>query len=647
MVSPQLLDYVRQQQAAGVPKEEIAKSLIASGWQVSDINEALSPNPTTTQPLPAPLPSAGSMTETSHQTGNSQKLAPIGQLFSDSFALYKEHFWTLIVLIAIPYFVFGSGWLLVAGGMVWGLVLYILGLLLFLPAGMGVICALFKGTEVAQSLRAGFSLFFPALWMSILMFLVVIGGYVMLIVPGILMSLWFSLSSFALVIEGKRGLNALLQSREYVRGYWWSIFVRFLLLSIPLMLLYGALSVLLGKPTAGVVYMVVSIFISPFASVYLYKIYQNLAALKPTLAASQPASGRGFLITSGVIGLLSPIIFFVLFSSLLLVFIPFSSLNPLHRGSPYAVEHYPYAAAFDPTSNSLWIVGADTNPAMTASTSIATKFNVLTGTTTATFSVGVEPRAITFDPSTNSMWIANHGASTVTKLNASSGSLIGTYAVGTQPSPRAAFQSSPVAIIFEPITNSVWVAPETSSIVVKLDASTGAIRGVYGVGTSTISYEPFVYPSGIAFDPFTKSIWVTDRGINSVAKLDVSTGVLRGVYPVGTSPHGIAFDPVTNSIWVANEASNTVTKINVSTGAVVDTYPVGDRPRSVAFDPTTKSVWVTNYASNNVSKINVITGMKTDYPVGLGPTSIISDSIANSIWVVNNRSSTITEIKVK
>ncbi|MHB8660965.1 MAG: hypothetical protein ACYC75_03490 [Minisyncoccota bacterium] len=42
MVSSQLLDYARQQVAAGVSKEEIAKSLIAAGWQVSDVNEVMS-----------------------------------------------------------------------------------------------------------------------------------------------------------------------------------------------------------------------------------------------------------------------------------------------------------------------------------------------------------------------------------------------------------------------------------------------------------------------------------------------------------------------------------------------------------------------------------------------------------------------------
>ncbi len=42
MVNQQLLDYIRQQLAAGVSKEEIIQSLITTGWQGQDINDAFS-----------------------------------------------------------------------------------------------------------------------------------------------------------------------------------------------------------------------------------------------------------------------------------------------------------------------------------------------------------------------------------------------------------------------------------------------------------------------------------------------------------------------------------------------------------------------------------------------------------------------------
>ena len=42
MIDPQILDYVNQQITAGISVEEIRKSLLSSGWQEGDINDALS-----------------------------------------------------------------------------------------------------------------------------------------------------------------------------------------------------------------------------------------------------------------------------------------------------------------------------------------------------------------------------------------------------------------------------------------------------------------------------------------------------------------------------------------------------------------------------------------------------------------------------
>ena len=315
MINQQLLDYVRQQLAAGVSKEEISKSLIAAGWQASDVNEAL--NPTVTQP-PTPLSNGDRTVIPSNQIGNNQELASIGQLFSDSFALYKEHFLTLIVLIGIPYLLLGFGQIM--GGMAQSLA-YILSLLLLFPASTGVIYALSKGDGIMQSFRAGFSLLFSVLWVAILIFFVMTGGFVMLIVPGVIMSIWFSFSPFVLVIEGKRGLNALLQSREYVRGYWWDICVRLLLLyicTIPIYLLRVLLSVVFitmpGEITLLIIInTIITLLINTFSAVYLYKIYQNLTTLKPALAARQPTSGRRFPIASGIVGLLVLLVSFYYF----------------------------------------------------------------------------------------------------------------------------------------------------------------------------------------------------------------------------------------------------------------------------------------------------------------------------------------------
>jgi len=57
MINQQLLEYIRQQFATGLSKENIAKSLIASGWQVSDINDGFAALEKPSIPIvSAPLP---------------------------------------------------------------------------------------------------------------------------------------------------------------------------------------------------------------------------------------------------------------------------------------------------------------------------------------------------------------------------------------------------------------------------------------------------------------------------------------------------------------------------------------------------------------------------------------------------------------
>ena len=62
MVSPQLLQYVRAQRAAGISKEEIIKALAGGGWSAADAQEAFAaieaPAASPMAPKPPPPPTA-------------------------------------------------------------------------------------------------------------------------------------------------------------------------------------------------------------------------------------------------------------------------------------------------------------------------------------------------------------------------------------------------------------------------------------------------------------------------------------------------------------------------------------------------------------------------------------------------------------
>ena len=82
--------------------------------------------------------------------------------------------------------------------------------------------------------RFGFSLFWSIALVSIISVAVSLGSYVLLIVPGIIVSVYASFWLYALVIDGKRGFSALTESYSLVKGRWGSVFGRMFLVGLTL-----------------------------------------------------------------------------------------------------------------------------------------------------------------------------------------------------------------------------------------------------------------------------------------------------------------------------------------------------------------------------------------------------------------------------
>jgi YVTN family beta-propeller protein len=73
---------------------------------------------------------------------------------------------------------------------------------------------------------------------------------------------------------------------------------------------------------------------------------------------------------------------------------------------------------------------------------------------------------------------------------------------------------------------------------------------------------------------------------------------------VGHIPSGVAVDPTTGNVYVTNEGDDTVSAIDEATDTVTATIAVGGEPIAVAVDPTTHTAYVTNETANTVSVIS-------------------------------------------
>jgi hypothetical protein len=75
--------------------------------------------------------------------------------------------------------------------------------------------------DIDASYKWGFARFGSVLLISVLVGLAVLGGLILLIIPGIIFAVMFSVSVPALVVENKRGTEAMSRSWNLVKGHFW------------------------------------------------------------------------------------------------------------------------------------------------------------------------------------------------------------------------------------------------------------------------------------------------------------------------------------------------------------------------------------------------------------------------------------------
>ena len=242
-------------------------------------------------------------------------LDPIEKLFRDAWNLYVERFAVTAQIFAGAVILLGFGNIFQAAGYpfsIAGMILSVAGLLLFLVSTAACIHALHHKENFEASYRAGGSLFLPLVWAAILMFLAWVGGATLLIIPGLFLGIGMVFTNYVLVIEGRRGISALAASRGYVRGYWWAVFGRVILLGLIaafLLFLVGVPFALVGGAIGqAIASALVLFFLAPFSAAYYYAVYKNLRELKPHHAGAPVAEGKTFLVVAQIVGIVAIIV---------------------------------------------------------------------------------------------------------------------------------------------------------------------------------------------------------------------------------------------------------------------------------------------------------------------------------------------------
>jgi hypothetical protein len=155
----------------------------------------------------------------------------LGAILDGAFSLYRRYFVVLVGAIGI--LLVPLALIAIALGPVALLLSYIASLIT--PAVGALVAsdvAVGRQPTIGDIWSRLGRLVIPLILTGLLVVLTIIVGLVLLIIPGILFFVWFSLSSQALVMEDKRYTSAMGRSRQLVKGSWWRVFGILLVIAI-------------------------------------------------------------------------------------------------------------------------------------------------------------------------------------------------------------------------------------------------------------------------------------------------------------------------------------------------------------------------------------------------------------------------------
>jgi Membrane domain of glycerophosphoryl diester phosphodiesterase len=236
----------------------------------------------------------------------------IGEILSAAFQLYRRHWPTLLAIAAVvvvpltllqygighwvrtngqqlhdPARVSTSFWA-VAGASLLAAVVALLLYQVLTGAITRTIAAEVAGQDLAleQSYRFGFARLGPVLVVSVLVGLATLLGLIVFIIPGIYIGVRLAVSIQALVVEDRRGTEAMRRSWELVGGHWWHAAFTLLVAA----LITGVVNALITAPFSagawlvqGIAAAVATTVTLPYGALVGVLLYLDLRARKERL----------------------------------------------------------------------------------------------------------------------------------------------------------------------------------------------------------------------------------------------------------------------------------------------------------------------------------------------------------------------------
>jgi hypothetical protein len=251
--------------------------------------------------------------ETSLTPQKTEQFISISDLFSQSIETYKKNWKLFTAIQAVPFIVSVLSIVTALATKSAGFVLfYIIASLIV--SGFSWLALLWvitqKDTDTGADLfehtkhvyKNGLSLAIPVTVAGLLAGLLTLGGFILLIIPGIYLAISYSFVIYIVGHEGIKGMDALRASTYYVKGHWWGILGRSLLFGIAIgiiQMIFSAGSVapqwetirqaigngvepqVTSSPILEILSNAFTTFVStPLSMIYTFLMYKSLKSIK-------------------------------------------------------------------------------------------------------------------------------------------------------------------------------------------------------------------------------------------------------------------------------------------------------------------------------------------------------------------------------
>jgi Tfp pilus assembly protein PilE len=268
------------------------------------------------------------------------KISSVSALLQKSFRIYKSGFWKFIGMMLTPILgalplvavllLFGLfSFLFKDGGMVLSIIKVILGL-----AGMAGVVVFFAVMIIAQAglyvlvknssknptIKEAFIEAKSYAWrffiVNIAAGIFVLLWSLLLIIPGIIAAIFYSLAVWTLFYEDYTGTSALKRSKELIKNYWWAVFGRLLFLELAIFLIIIVPGMLIDffvgsealKALWGFASQIISFLATPIFILYTCFIYWDLVKIKGPSNIKNKKSGGVIVVVIAVLLILVPLL---------------------------------------------------------------------------------------------------------------------------------------------------------------------------------------------------------------------------------------------------------------------------------------------------------------------------------------------------